>query len=109
MKKSFAKISPAVTVAASLAGFTTAAFAQTDTNVAAAFLDQAKASSDSQLGTIATELTGKAQTLDATVGTNSAVKSKLDSTLSSLAGGQDSAALTSRSSLRKVPSSRPNS
>ena len=94
MKKSFNHLLLTVAVAASLTGFTTTVLAQTDTN-AAAFLDQAKASSDAQLGAIATELTGKVQSLDTAVGTNSAVKGKLDTTLSSLAGGQDSAALTS--------------
>jgi len=94
MKKPLTNLLLTVTIAASLAGFTTTVLAQTDTN-AAALLDQAKASSDTQLGTIATELTGKVQSLDTAVGTNSPVQGKLNSTLSSLAGGQDSAALTS--------------
>jgi len=94
MKKPLINLLLTVTVAASLTGFTTTVLAQTDTN-AAAFLDQAKAASDPQLGSIATELTGKVQSLDTAVGTNSAVQGKLNSTLSSLAGGQDSAALTS--------------
>ena len=94
MKKPLINLLLTVTVAASLTGFTTTVLAQTDTN-AAAFLDSAKAASDPQLGSIATELTGKVQSLDTAVGTNSAVQGKLNSTLSSLAGGQDSAALTS--------------
>jgi hypothetical protein len=95
MKKSFTSLLLAVIVTASLGGFTTIAFAQVDTNAASQFLGQAKSASDSQLGAIATELTGKVQSLETTVGTNSVVKSKLDSTLTSLTGGEDSAALTS--------------
>jgi hypothetical protein len=95
MKNSFAKLVIVITAAASLGGFTATAFGQADAGVTAKFLDAAKSSSDSQLGTIASELTGKVQSLGSAVGTNAAVTSKLNSTLSSLAGGQDSAALTS--------------
>jgi len=95
MKKSFTNLVIAATVAASVSGFTTVTFAQTTTNAAALFLDQAKSASDSQLGAIATELNGKVQSLETATGTNSAVKSKLDSTLAALTGGQDSTALTS--------------
>ena len=93
MKKSFANLFIVLTAAASFCGFTTAVFGQT--NAAAKLLDAAKAGSDSQLGGIASELAGKAQSLGSAAGTNTAVTGGLNSTLSALAGGQDSAALAS--------------
>lgn len=95
MKKSFVNLLIVITAAASLGGFTTTVFAQADADVAAKFVDAAKASSDSQLGGIASELTSKVQSLGTATGGNSAITSKLNSTLSSLTGGQDSAALAS--------------
>ena len=95
MKKSFVNRLIVITAAASLGGFTTTVFAQADADVAAKFVDAAKASSDSQLGGIASELTSKVQSLGTATGGNSAITSKLNSTLSSLTGGQDSAALAS--------------
>lgn len=59
------------------------------------FVEQAKSASDSTLAPIASELTTKAQALSAAVGANDTIKSTLDSTLQSLTGGQDSAALAS--------------
>ena len=82
-------------IAAALCGFTATVFAQADANLVSKFLDQAKSASDSQLGTIASELTGKMQSLGAAVAGNAAIKSELDSTLKSLTGGMDSEALTS--------------
>ena len=95
MKKSFVNLLIVITAAASLGGFTPAVFGQADADVAAKFVDAAKASSDSQLGGIASELTSKVQSLGTATGGNSAITSKLNSTLSSLTGGQDSAALAS--------------
>ena len=74
--------------------------AQTDARTAGKLVDQAKAT-DSKLGDIATDLTGKVQSLSTAAGANSTVTSKLDSTLKSLTGGMDSAALTSAFSLVK--------
>ena len=93
MKKPFTNLLIVLTAAASLGGFTPAVFGQAAADVAAKFVDVAKASSDSQLGAIASELTGKVESLGAAVGGNSAIMGKLNSTLSSLTGGQDSAAL----------------
>ena len=84
-----------VTIAASLGGFANLVFGQASADTAAKFLDTAKASSDSQLGGIASELTGKVESLGHAVGSNSAITGKLDNMLSSLTGGQDSAALAS--------------
>lgn len=95
MKKSFVNLLIVITAAASLGGFTTTVFAQADADVAAKFVDAAKASSDSQLGGIASELTSKVQSLGTATGGNSAITSKLNSTLASLTGGQDSTALAS--------------
>jgi hypothetical protein len=94
MKKSFASIL-IVTAAISLGGFANVAFAQLDAGVTAKFVDAAKAASDSQLGDIATELTGKVQSLGSLIGGNSAIAGKLNSVLTSLTGGEDSAALAS--------------
>lgn len=84
-----------LTAVASLCGPITTVFSQTTADAAAKLVDAAKSSSDSQLGGIASELTGKVQSLETAIGGNSAILGKLNSTLSSLAGGQDSAALTS--------------
>ena len=78
-----------------LCGFTNLTFSQADAGLMSQFVDQAKATGDSQLGTIATELTGKMQALGAAVGTNAAITSMLDNTLKSLTGGMDSDALAS--------------
>ena len=92
MKKSFASL---LIIAISLGGFANNVFAQADASLVSGFLNTAQSASDSQLGSIASELTGKVQSLNTATGTNSAVASKLDSTLKSLTGGADSAALTS--------------
>ena len=78
-----------------LGGFANNVFAQADASLVSGFLNTAQSASDNQLGSIASELTGKVQSLNTATGTNSAVASKLDSTLKSLTGGADSAALTS--------------
>ena len=64
-------------------------------DLAAKFVAQATSAADSQLGPIASELTTKVQALSAAVGANDTIKRALDSTLQSLAGGQDSTALAS--------------
>ena len=92
MKKSFASL---LIIAISLGGFANNVFAQADASLVSDFLNTAQSASDSQLGSIASELTGKVQSLNTATGTNSAVASRLDSTLKSLTGGSDSAALTS--------------
>lgn len=97
MKKSFASL----LIIVSLGGVANV-FAQADASLVSKFLDTAKAASDSQLGTIASELTGKAQSFSTAVGANSVIAGKLDSTLKSLTGGMDSAALTSAFKLASV-------
>jgi len=97
MKKLFVLLA----VAAVVAGVNSNAFAQADAGLVAKFLDTAKAAKDGQLGTIASELTGKMQTLGTTVA-NDAIKSKLDDTLKSFTGGKDSAALMSAFDLMKA-------
>ena len=92
MKKSFASL---LIIAISLGGFANNVFAQADASLVSGFLNTAQSASDNQLGSIASELTGKVQSLNTATGTNSAVASRLDSTLKSLTGGSDSAALTS--------------
>jgi hypothetical protein len=84
-----------------LCGFTNIACAQVDASLVSQFVDQAKAASDSQLGTIATELTGKMESLGTSLAGNPAVKSALDGTLKSLTGGMDSEALSSAFDLVK--------
>ena len=91
-----------LTVAVAICGATQTVSAQVDAGVAAKFLDVAKSASDSQLGGIASELTGKVSSLSSVLGANSAMTNKLNSTLSSLAGGADSAALTSAFKLASV-------
>lgn len=88
-------------IAAALCGFTARAQSPADANLLTNFLNQAKAASDSKLGDIAGELTGKVQALDAILGTNAALQGKLDGMLQSLTGGKDSAALTSAFGLVK--------
>jgi hypothetical protein len=95
MKQHLTRLLIAVTATAALCGFTTAAIAQADPGLVSKFLEQAKSASDSQLGTIASELTGKVQSLGATLVGNDAVKGLLDGTLKSLTGGMDSEALAS--------------
>ncbi len=75
------------------------ALAQTDTSTQ--LVDQAKAIGDSKLTDIASELTAKIGKLDSLLGTNSAIKGKLDSTFKSLTGGMDSDALNSALGLAK--------
>jgi hypothetical protein len=101
MKKLFPVLS-IVVAAAILCGFSFPVLAQTNsTAIAAGFLEQAKSAGDAKLGDIATELTGKVQKLESLLGTNSVINSRLDSTLMSLTGGHDSAALTSAFDLVK--------
>lgn len=95
MKNIFATILTVATAAAILGGSPTSVFGQVDAGTSAKFLAQAKSASDSQLGPIAVELAGKAQSLSAAVGANDLIKSTLDHTLTSLTGGLDSAALGS--------------
>ena len=56
---------------------------------------QAKASGDKDLVAIASELTGKLESLGSTLTADPEVKSKLDSVLKSITGGKDSDALAS--------------
>jgi hypothetical protein len=95
------KLSALALAAVICCGFNQFALAQTDTAAAAQLVDQAKASGDSKLTDIASELTGKMGKLESLLGTNSAIKDKLDSTLKSLTGGADSDALNSAFSLAK--------
>jgi hypothetical protein len=81
-----------------IGGLNYAAFAQVDAGVISKFVDSAKASSDSQLGSIASELTGKVQALATS---SPALKTALESTIKSLTGGMDSGALTSAYNLAK--------
>ena len=94
MKHHLAEFFAVVTAAALLGGLNSTAFAQADAGLVAGFLGQAKSASDSQLGAIASELTGKIQSLGAALGGNAAVTARLDDTLKALTGGNDSAALT---------------
>jgi len=100
MKKLFAIL--AVTAVA--CGMNQTAFAQADAGLVAKFLDTAKAAKDNQLGSIASELTGKIQSL----GANAAIKGTLDNTLKSLTGGKDSAALLSAFDLVKAAKLTPD-
>ena len=105
MKKSFASL---LIIAATFGVVTNNVFAQTDASLVSKFLDTAKSASDSELGTIASELTGKVQSLSTAAGANSTIASKLDSTLKSLTGGADSAALTSAFKLASVAKLTPD-
>lgn len=100
MKRIFA-ILATLTLAALPGGITSTAIGQVDATLATSFLNSAKAASDSQLGDIATQLTGKVAQLESLLGTNSAIKAKLDNLLTSLTGGQDSNALASAFGLVK--------
>jgi hypothetical protein len=90
MKKLFITI-----VAVIVCSFNPAVFAQTTDALGAKLVDQAKASGDSHLGGLASELTDKIKSFGTSLGENSVVKGKLDEMLKSLTGGQDSAALGS--------------
>lgn len=97
MKKFFALIA-----LAACCGLNQTALAQTNSaDFISSFLDQAKTTGDTKLNDIASQLTGKIQSLESLLGTNSIIQEKLDSTLKSLTGGQDSAALTSAYDLVK--------
>jgi hypothetical protein len=86
----------AVTLAMiALGGAGNSAFAQADTNLVNQFLTGAQAAADGRLGDIASELTGKIESLGAALGTNSVLTSQIDTVLKSLTGGQDSTALSS--------------
>jgi hypothetical protein len=91
MKKLFA----AVIATAILCHATGNLFAQADDSLISKFLGQANATGDSQLGGLASELTGKIKSFATSLGDNAAVKGKLDEVLGSFTGGKDSAALTS--------------
>ncbi len=104
MKKLFAIFAAAVMVC----GVNSNALAQVDAGLVAKFLDTAKAASDSQLGTIAGELTGKVQSLGTLLGANDAIKGTLDNTLKSLTGGKDSAALAHAFDLVKAAKLTPD-
>ncbi len=104
MKKLFALFALAVI----FCGTNQNATAQVDTGVVAKFLATAKAAKDGQLGAIASELTGKVQSLGATLGANDVVKGLLDNTLKSLTGGKDSAALTHAFDLVKAAKLTPD-
>ena len=95
MKKYLTRLLVVATATAALCGFTATVFAQADAGLVSKFLDQARSASDGQLGTIASELTGKVKSLGAAVGANDAIKSHLDGMLKSLTGGMDSDALAS--------------
>ena len=100
MKKHLTSLLIAATAA--LCGFTSTAVAQVDAGLVSKFLEQAKSAPDGQLGVIASELTGKVQSLGAAVSGNATIKSALDATLKSLTGGKDSAALMSAFDLVKA-------
>ena len=95
MKKYLTGLWIVAIAATALCSFNVTAFAQADAGLVSKFLDQAKSASDSQLGAIASELTGEMKSLGAAAGANDAVKSLLDGTLKSLTGGMDSDALAS--------------
>jgi hypothetical protein len=59
----------------------------------------AQSATNSQLGSIATDLTNQVTTLETTLPTNSVTKGKLDGTLQSLSAGDDAGALKSAYSL----------
>jgi len=90
MKKLFAFLAVAVIAC----GTHQTAFAQADAGLVVKFLETAKAATDGQLGTIASELTGKIESLGTALGGDAAIKAKLDDTIKSLTGGKDSAALS---------------
>lgn len=75
-------------------GLTQTAPAQTNTALTTGFLTQTKAAGDSQLTSLASELTGKLQSFGAALGTNAELKAKLDGVLKSFTDGKDITALT---------------
>jgi hypothetical protein len=85
-----------VLAAIALSGGLTAASAQTETAALATnLLNAAQSSTDTQLGSIASELVDKLQAFEAAGGTNSTLTTQMDTMLKSLTGGEDSAGLTS--------------
>jgi hypothetical protein len=74
--------------------------AQVDDTAAAKFLDSAKSSSDSQLGSIGSDLIDKVKSLGSS-GISDSVKGKLNGMLKSLTGGKDMDSLTSAFDLVK--------
>lgn len=98
MKKTYSSILFAFTLGIFSSSFALTATAQINPVTATNFLNTAITSGDSQLSSIASELTGKAQALGAS-STNSTLQNGLNGMLKSLAGGSDSNALTSAFSL----------
>lgn len=87
---------------AATCGLHQSTFAQTNAPaLAAGLLASASAAGDTQLSDLASRLTGKVASLESLLGTNSIIKDKLDSMLTSLTGGQDSSALASAYDLVK--------
>jgi hypothetical protein len=92
----------AVTTAATETVKATAQAAQSAVaKLATDLVSQAKATTDTQLGSIATELADKVKSLDASTGTNQAAQAALTGTVQSLVNGQDSGALSSAFQLAK--------
>jgi hypothetical protein len=77
-----------------ICGLTQTAPAQTNTTLTSGFLAQTKAAGDSQLVTLASELTGKLQSFSTALGTNAELKARLDGVLKSFTAGKDLTALT---------------
>ena len=73
MKKTCTNFLVVLAAAVGLCGFTFPAYAQADAGLVSGFLDQAKSAGDSQLGGIASELTGKILTIGAAIGANDAI------------------------------------
>lgn len=87
---------------AAACGLNQSTFAQTNAPaLAAGLLATANAAGDTRLSEVASQLTGKVASLESLLGTNSIIKDKLDSMLTSLTGGQDSSALASAYDLVK--------
>jgi hypothetical protein len=63
------------------------------TDLASQLVQKVKAGADEKLGPIATDLASKVNSLSSSLGANETVKAQLDSTLQSLLGGMDAAAL----------------
>jgi hypothetical protein len=83
----------ATSAAASVAPKTVAAVKAAASEMSSQFVEMAKSQSDKVLGSIATDLKEKVTALAASTGTNSAVKSQVDSSLQSLMSGKESAGL----------------
>ena len=94
--------------AALVCGTGQTAFAQADPGLVAKFISAAQSAKDGQLGAIASELTGKMESFGSSLGANPAIKAKLDGTLKSLTGGEDSAALGSAFDLVKAAKLTPD-